>query len=242
MRFLVMHKNDSKTEAGEIPSMQLIQEMGALIGEYASTGRFLDGAGLSRSETRTRLVFRDGAATVTHGPYRGERELPTALLLLDVPSRDVAIGWAERYGRILGDGEIELGKVNQPWDIGAAPVPENPPLQFLLIEKADPETEGAGRSPQKKAELTRLETEMRKAGVLLKATRLEKSANAKRLVFRKNELRVFDGPFAESKELIGGFAVLDLEGFDEAISMSRRYAKILGGDLEIDVRLIASAE
>lgn len=237
MRFLVMHKNDSRTEAGELPPMSLVQEMGAFIGEFAATGRFLDGAGLARSATRTRMVFRDGEATVTHGPYAGNHELPAALLLLEVPSRDVAIGWAERYGRILGNGEIELGKVTEPWDLGVAPVPPNPPLHILLVEKADPDTEGAGRSPAKKAELTRLETEMKKAGVLLRSTRLQKSANAKRLVFRKNEARIVDGPFAESKELIGGFAMLELEGFDEAVSMCRRYAAILGGDLEIDLRL-----
>ena len=47
-------------------------------------------------------------------------------------TREEAIGWAERYGKILGEGEIELGKVNEPWDIGLMPAPENPPL---LIEK-----------------------------------------------------------------------------------------------------------
>ncbi len=74
---------------------------------------------------------------MTHGPYRGEHELPAAILLLKVRTREEAIGWGERYGKILGDGEIELGKVNEPWDIGLMPVPENPPLQMLLIEKAD---------------------------------------------------------------------------------------------------------
>ncbi len=85
-----------------------------------------------------------------HGPYRGERELPAAMLTLKVRTRDEAIGWAERYGKILGDGEIELGKVNEPWDIGIMPEPENPPLQFLLIEKADAATEAGGRTPNRR--------------------------------------------------------------------------------------------
>ncbi len=57
-------------------------------------------------------------------------------------------------------------------------------------------------------------------------------------MFTNDKLRVVDGPFVESKELIGGFAVMELEGFDEAIAMCRRYAAILGGTLEIDVRLV----
>ena len=155
--------------------------MGAFIGEYAQTGRFIDGAGLGASKTRTRLVFRDGRCTVKHGPYRGEHELPAATLLLKVRTREEAIGWAERYGKILGDGEIELGKVTEPWDLGLMPAPENPPLQMLLIEKADPATEAGGRSPKQKADLTRLKTEMTKAGVLVRAVQLQPSAKAKRL-------------------------------------------------------------
>ena len=242
MRVMIMHKNDPRTEAGEPPPMELVTKMGELIGEYAKTGRFLDGAGLSGSATRTRLVFRGGRATTQQGPYRGEHELPASILLLKVPTRDAGIGWAERYGKILGDGEIELGKVNEPWDIGLMPAPENPPLQFLLIEKADAATEGTGRSAKQKAELTRLRTEMTKAGVLVRTIHLQSSAKAKRLVFRNNDLRVVDGPFAESKELIGGFAVMEMADMDEAIAMCRRYAAVLGGTLEIDVRHVEEME
>src|SRR3954466_1310287 len=160
MRFMIMHKNDPQTEAGQPPSMNIVHNMGAFIGEYASTGRFIDGAGLKGSEARTRLVFRNSECTATPGPYKGEHELPAATLLLKVRTREEALAWAERYGRILGDGELEVGKVNEPWDIGLMPPPENPPLQMLLIRKADPATDGGGRSAQQKAALSRLKTEM----------------------------------------------------------------------------------
>ena len=242
MRFMVMHKNDANTEAGLPPPMELVHKMGAFIGEYAKDGRFIDGAGLARSATRTRMIFRDGRSSTKRGPYAGEHELPAATLLLSVKTHDEAIGWAERYGKILGDCELELGKVNEPWDIGVMPAPENPPLRMLLIEKADEATEGAGRSSKQKGELTRLKTEMTKAGVLVSTIGLQPSAKAKRLVFTRNDLRVVDGPFAESKELIGGFAVMDLSSMDEAIAMCRTYAEILGGTLEIDLRLVDSID
>src|SRR4029079_14392817 len=169
MRFMIMHKNDANTEAGNPPPMEIVDRMGAFIGEFMRTGRFVDGAGLGASKTRTRLVFRGGRCAAKRRPYSGEHELPAATLLLKVKTREEAIGWAERYGKILGDGEIELGKVNEPWDIGLMPPPENPPLQFLLVDKADAATESGGRTPKQKAELTRLKTEMTKAGVLVKA-------------------------------------------------------------------------
>jgi hypothetical protein len=222
--------------------MALVEKMGAFIGGHAQAGRLIDGAGLGASKTRTRLTFRDGACTVKHGPYRGEHELPTSMLLLKVRTRDEAIGWAERYGKIVGTGELELGKVNEAWDIGLMPAPENPPLQILLIEKAAPASEAGARSPKQKADLTRLRTEMTKAGVLVRTTDLQPSSRAKRLVFTDNDLRVLDGPFSESKELVGGFAVLELSGMDEAIALCRTYAEILGGTLEIDVRPLAELE
>lgn len=238
MRFMLMHKNQADTEAGKVPSKDLIDQMGAFIGEYAQTGKFLDGAGLGASKTRTRLVFRNGQCTTKHGPYRGEHELPAAMLVIKVATREEAIGWAERYGKILGDCELELGKVTEPWDLGLMPPPENPPLQMLLIEKADAATEAGGRSPQHKAAISRLKTEMTKAGVLDRSLRLQPSSRAKRLTFTQNDLRVMDGPFSESKELIGGFSVLELSGMDEVMELSVRYAAILGGTLEVDVRLV----
>jgi hypothetical protein len=242
MRFMIMHKNDPHTEAGERPPKDLVEKMGQFIGGHAQAGRLIDGAGLGASQTRTRLTFRAGTCTVKHGPYRGEHELPAALLLLKVKTRDEAIDWAERYGKILGTGEIELGKVNEPWDIGLMPAPENPPLQILLIEKADQASEAGARSSQQKAALTRLRSEMTKAGVLIRETQLQPSAKAKRLVFTNHDLKISDGPFSESKELIGGFAVLELSGMEEAIALSRSYAAILGGTLEVDIRPLAAPE
>jgi hypothetical protein len=242
MRFMIMHKNDPHTEAGHKPPMELVQKMGALIGEYAQSGRLIDGAGLGASKTRMRVTFRDGRATVKHGPYTGERELPAATLLLKVRSFEEALGWAERYGKILGDGELELGKLNEPWDIGLMPMPENPPLQILLIDKADEATEGGGRTTKQKADITRLKTEMTKAGVLQRSLALKPSSEAKRLTFKNNDLGVRDGPFIESKELIGGFAVMEMSSMEEAIEMCKRYAAILGGTLEIDVRLVDTSE
>ena len=240
MRFMIMHKNDPRTEAGHPPPLEVVHEMGAFIGGHAAAGRVIDGAGLGASATRTRLVFRKGQCTSKQGPYRGEHELPASTMLLKVRTRDEALGWAERYGRILGDGELEVGKVNEPWDIGLMPAPDDPPLQMLLIEKADESTESGGRSPQQAAALARLKAEMADAGVLVRSLRLQPSAKAKRLTFTNNHMRMLDGPFVESKELIGGFAVMELSGMDEAIEVCRRYTAILGGTLEIDVRLVDS--
>jgi len=242
-RFMVMHKHDKHTEAGERPGPELIAKMGAFIGEHAQKGQFLGGEGLGASATRTRLTFREGRCSVKHGPYAGSNELPAEALMITVKTRDEAIGWGERFGKILGDGEMELGVVTEAWDLGFAPRPENPPLRFLMLIKADKTSEaGQSRTPKQKADLTRLKTEMTKAGVLVSEESLQPSANSKRLVFTNHKLQVLDGPFSEAKELIGGFAILKLPSLQVAIDECVRYAEILGGTLEIDVRPLYEAD
>jgi hypothetical protein len=242
MRFMIMHKNDANTEAGKPPSKEIIEKMGAFIGGYSQSGKFIDGAGLLGSTARTRLVFRNGQSTVKRGPYSGSQELPHAMLLLEVSTLDEGLDWAKRYGEILGDGEIELGKVTEPWDLGVMAAPENPPLHLLLIDKADKTTEAGARSAEKNAALSHLKSEMRDAGVLQRDYTLMPSRQAKRLTFTGNRMKVLDGPFAESKELIGGFAVMELADFDEAVALSQPYAEILGGNLEMDVREVDQRE
>jgi hypothetical protein len=233
-----MHRHDQHTEAGEPPPAKIVADMGAFVGEYMKRGEFLDGAGLKRSATRNRLVFRGGEGTVERMTFRGENELPSVILKLTVKDREQGLDWARRYGKILGDCELELSPVNEPWEIGIMPRPENPPLHLLLIEKGEP----AARLPKQKADLTRLKKEMADAGVLDADIALAHSAKAKRLVFRDHKLTMVDGPFSESKELIGGFAIMELASMDAAVAMAIRYAEILGGTLELDIRPLATEE
>jgi hypothetical protein len=240
MRYMVMHKHDEDTEAGVPPPPELVEQMGAFIGEHVQRGTFLGGEGLGASSQRTRITFRDGASTVKHGPYQGDHELPAAMMMLHVKTRDEAVGWMERYGKIVGSGEVELGPVTEAWDLGFGTRPDDAPLRILVLHKADAASEaGQPLTAKQKAELTRLQTEMKKAGVLFSSQGLEPSARGKRLHFTNNQLRVVDGPFAESKELVGGFAILELPSMDETIQHCTRYAAILGGTLEIDVRPLA---
>jgi hypothetical protein len=236
-RFMVMHKNDRNTEAGLLPPPELMAKMGEFIGEHAQKGQFLGGEGLGASSTRTRLTFRDGRCTVKHGPMAGSNELPAEVLLLTVKSRDEAIRWGERYGKIVGDGELEISPVNEPWDMGFGDKPEDAPLRILMLPKADAVTEaGQGRTPEQKAALTRLKTEMKKAGVLASSEVMKPGSKSRRLVFTDHKVQAIDGPFAESKELIGGFSVLKLPSMEAVMHECMRFAEILGGTLEIDIR------
>ncbi|HEX7666758.1 MAG TPA: YciI family protein [Polyangiaceae bacterium] len=234
MQFMIIQKNDPQTEAGEMPSQELLHKVQAFIGDEAKAGRFVDGEGLLGSTTRTRVTFKSGKAVVKHGPYAGEHETPAAAWIVKTKDRDEAVRWAERYGKILGDGEIEIGKLIDPWEMGMGEKPADARYRFLLIDKADAASEGEGRSAKQKSDITRLKTEMTKAGVLEKAFTLAPTRDAKRLVAEKSNVRVFDGPFAESKELLGGFLLMELADANEAVAFCKRYMALHEGLREVD--------
>jgi hypothetical protein len=243
MRFVCMHKVGPASEAGLPPSKELIDGMGRLIGETAKAGMFLAGGGLRPSRERLRLTFAAGRCTVTPGPLVGGNELPAGLATIKVKTRDEAIEWAKRFAAAVGAEEVELGPMTEPWDLGLCARPEGAPLQFMILHKATGATE-AGRAPTGKqaAETAKLTAEMARAGVLTFVETLQPSAKAVRLRYRGGKRTVIDGPFAESKELIGGFSMVQMGSLDEMLAWTDRFAKIIAEDLEVDLRLAGEAQ
>lgn len=236
MKFMVLHKHDKNTEAGVKPPASLIAAMGELVGGMAKSGKLLDGAGLGASATRSRLTFRSGERTVRHGPYTGsDNELPAGFAMVKVGSRDEAIDWATAMASAIGgDLEIEVGKVNEPWDLGIMEKPADAPLRFLLVYKATPSSE-AGEVP----DLAAVKQKMSDEGVLVSSADLAPSSQAKRMTWKAGQRTIVDGPFGESKELIGGYAILDLPSMEECLTFCADYAGILlttANTLEIDIR------
>jgi hypothetical protein len=107
------------------------------------------------------------------------------------------------------------------------------------MHKAGAKTEAGGSPTAAQLEaMAKLIGEMTQAGVLLATAALEPSSRAVRLRNFGGKATVVDGPFAESKELVGGFAIVDLESRAEAIGWAQRYAAVLG-EVELDIRPVA---
>jgi hypothetical protein len=242
MRFMVQHKAGKKHEAGELDPVEL-KNMTAFIGAAVREGVFTNGAGLKPSAFRSRLVFRGEQVTVQHGPYTGEHELMAGFALLKVKDRDEAFAWAKRFAKVVGDCRLEVGLVTGPWDLGLAPKPPpGSPEQYLTVFMADANSEAdTPPSAREQAEMGALLAEMTKAGVLQSAEGLLSSRHATRLKFQNGKrVSLVDGPFAESKELIGGFSIIEVPSKAAALEWATRYGEILR-DLEVDVRLLHDA-
>jgi hypothetical protein len=240
MRYIVMHKVDDRMEAGGLPDRELMKSMGGLIGKSLRNGTFVDGAGLHRSARRARLRCHGGDCQLERGPYKGNNELVASMALLRTDSIDAAIEEARRFGTALGEAEIEIGPVVEPWDLTRAPRPADViGEQFLLLFKGDADYEGKkALAPERAAVVARLDEELARKGVLLKRHWIAPSATGKRLAGPKGNRTWTDGPFAESKELIAGFSILEVPSLAEATAWADRYAAILVEN-EVDVRRMA---
>lgn len=236
MRFMVMHKVDAVMEAGERPSETIIHEMGRLIGRSIKAGIFLDGAGLHRSAARARVTFAGGAPVVERGPYAGGNELLAGFAMISTTTGiDRAIELGIELGRAAGNREIEVGPVVEGWDLHGGTRPSNAPYRYLLFVKADAALEAGAALPD--AVRTVLD-QWKRDGVLVSEARLSPSKRAARFKVTSGKRHWIDGPFAESKELVAGFSILEVPSLDDARRFTEEYAAILG-DNEVDIREVA---
>ena len=100
-------------------------------------------------------------------------------------------------------------------------------MRFMTIVKADPSYEAGGPpNPALLAAVGKLSEEMAKAGVLLQSGGLLPSSKGARVRASGGKMTVTDGPFAETKELIGGFAILKAASKEEAIQLGKRFMQL----------------
>ena len=125
MRVMVMIKANKQSEAGEMPSEQLLTEMGAFNDELVKAGVMLAGEGLHRSSKGARIQFSGNRRTVIDGPFTETKELVAGFWLWQVKSMGEAIEWAKRCPNPTGEeGQIELRPVFELEDFGPELTPE----------------------------------------------------------------------------------------------------------------------
>ena len=125
MRFMVMVKATKDSEAGVMPSEQLLTEMGQYNEELVKAGVLLAGEGLHPSSRGVRVRFSGKERTVIDGPFAETKELVAGFWLLQVRSKEEAIEWVRRCPNPFdGESEIEIRQVFEADDFGEALTPE----------------------------------------------------------------------------------------------------------------------
>ena len=125
MRFMVMVRATKDSEAGVMPSQQLLTEMGKFNEELVKAGVLLAGEGLHPSSKGVRIRFSGTKREVFDGPFAETKELVAGFWLLDVKSKQEAIEWIKRCPNPMNeDSEIEIRQVFEAADFGDLLTPE----------------------------------------------------------------------------------------------------------------------
>jgi hypothetical protein len=126
MRVIVMVKASKNSEAGIMPSEELLTEMGRFNEELVKAGVMLAGEGLHPSSKGKRIRFSGGKRIVVDGPFAEAKELVAGYWIWQVKSMDEALEWARRCPNPMPgeEGEIEIRPVFEMEDFGAEMTPE----------------------------------------------------------------------------------------------------------------------
>jgi hypothetical protein len=123
MRFMVLVKANKDSEAGVMPTQELLAEMGKFNEELAKAGVMLAMEGLQPSSKGARVKFSGNTRTLTDGPFAETKELVAGFWLWQVRSKDEAIEWLKRAP--FRDGEVvEIRQVFEAEDFGPEFTPE----------------------------------------------------------------------------------------------------------------------
>jgi hypothetical protein len=239
MKFMLMHKMTAELETGLPPDAALMEAIGQLMEQAMKDKIMLAGEGLKPTSTRVRLAYENGKRTIANGPFPDGRQLIAGFALMRVKSKDEAIAWCDRFANAIGDVALYLGPVVEMWDLGFAPKPDNPPLRFLAMHEMDANSENeVPPDPAMMAKMGALVEEMTKAGVLEATAGLTSTKKGARIHFDGGKKTVIDGPFAESKELVAGYAIVELPSKAAAIEFGKRFGEIVKVH-EVEIRQVA---
>ena len=136
MRYMVMVKATKESEAGAMPSEQMLTEMGKFNEELVKAGVMLAGEGLAPSSDGARIRFKGKDRTVVDGPFAETKELVAGFWILQVKSKEEVIEWMKRCPNPHeGESEIEIRRIFEAEDFGEEFTPEARAAEANLREK-----------------------------------------------------------------------------------------------------------
>src|SRR5262245_51677373 len=265
-RYMLVVKATPEIEAGTFPDAAFEAESAKFIGEVEKAGALVACDRLHPSSHGQRVHYKTNSDkfVVTDGPFAETKELVAGYCLIRAASLEEAVGWAKRMPFQAGDVDVRplfelsdfpVDPAEQPggWrakeaEMQAAPPPARKPgtMRYMGLLKADRDTE-AGVMPDERAlaAMGAFIEQASKSGVLLAGEGLQPSSQSARVRFSGSRRLVTDGPFAETKELVGGYAILQFATPEEALDWTKRFVQVdapgrLNSECECELRPIVN--
>jgi hypothetical protein len=229
MLYMLIHTADPDV-AAEWDEQENWASFSSWVQETVRSGVNLQGGRLRPTADATTIKIRDGELVITDGPYAETKEQVAGYDVLECASLDEAVRWAGRHPHSwLGSVEVRALPDHAP----AAPLPEpgEGKIRYMMLVCTD--------GPAGPREFARIEPvdpwvdEMNGRGIRLYGSELVPPGSARTVRVRDSRAIVTDGPFAETKEQIAGFDVLECADLDEAIEVASRHPMARLGMLEV---------
>jgi hypothetical protein len=204
--------------------------LNAWLDEAIGSGVSIEGAPLRLDADATTVKVRDGQLIVTDGPYAETKEQVAGYDVIECASREEAVRWARRHPHSW------MGSVEVRALVGGAPVVHLPgpaagKTRYMMLVCTDPAVEPPELA--RDASVEQWVAEMSSRGVRLFGSELEPPGRARTVRGRDPGAIVTDGPFAETKEEIAGFGVLECADLDEAIEVAAKHPMARAGIVEV---------
>ena len=204
--------------------------LNAWLDEAIGSGVSIEGAPLRLDADATTVKVRDGQLIVTDGPYAETKEQVAGYDVIECASKEEAVRWASRHPHSWM-GSVEVRALASGSAVAHLPGPAAGKTRYMMLVCTDPAVEAR--------EFGRVEPvepwvdEMSGRGVRLFGSELEPTGSARTVRGKDPGAIVTDGPFAETKEQIAGFDVLECADLDEAIEVAARHPMARAGIVEV---------
>jgi len=219
MEFMLLFMQQSGAPGG-------MAEMKRFAGELASQRKLRRGAPLVADSAAARVRVRDGKAFVSDGPFAETKEVVGGFWIIEVASREEAIGIARRCPHAR-HGVVEVHLVRGR-DAVADPGKGTPFLMVFGMEPGLTDSDGS-----KFREMVAFGEALKREGKFLETAPLAHDPPPARIEPHGGKTLVTDGPFAESKEMVGGYSLVRLASRAEAIELAKRYPHAKWGPIEV---------
>ena len=217
--------------------VQCTVDSSALCYEMASKRQFFGASPLHSVKEATTVRVRDGKPLITTGPFAETTEQLGGYYIIDVPHLDAAISYASRLppakkGTIEIRPLIELEGLPKP----SKEVPASGQKKYLLLSYDDEQywnEQGEAALKSAMQEAVGLAHEMHRRGHYIAAQPLHQSPSATTVRIRDGKRIVTDGPFAETREIIGGFYLVAANSIEEAAQLAVGHPGLRAGAVEV---------
>jgi hypothetical protein len=233
VQYMLIHAVD---EGADLDEQQAVRDQAMLatwLEEVIHRGIDLHGSRLRPTADATTVRVRKGELLISDGPFAETKEQVAGYDVLECASAEEAVEWASKHPTVI-IGAIEVRPLHDSPPPAPLPAPKDGQMRYVLFVCLGADFE---MGPQDMAEIGPATDgwvkEMDGRGVRLFGSRLEGVDKARTVRLKGDQLLVTDGPFAETKEQIAGFDILECTDLDEALEAAAKHPMAKFGLLEL---------